>query len=88
MRIDNDDLAGLDLTLVLGADEVERAGLGSEDDGGWGAVITGDATEDEGAKAVRVADGEELVGGEEKQGIGAAESGARLGKAREKGAGL
>ena len=29
--VDHDELAGRDLALVLGADEVERAGLGGED---------------------------------------------------------
>ena len=52
--VDHDELAGRDLALVLGADEVERAGLGRED----GVAV--DAAEIERPEAVRVAKADQL----------------------------
>ena len=61
--VDQEQLAAAELALGLGADEVERAGLG----GDCPAVV--EPTEDERPEAVRVAEGEELPVGERAHGI-------------------
>ncbi|WOL03560.1 hypothetical protein Cni_G12280 [Canna indica] len=82
VAIDDNHLPGVHLAHVLCADEVEGAGLGGEDDGAVGA-----AAHDEGAEAVGVADGDELVAGEEDEGVGALEALADLDDSGEEGAG-
>ncbi|KAM3334101.1 hypothetical protein ACQJBY_028883 [Aegilops geniculata] len=67
--VHHDHLPRLHLALVHGVDEVERAGLRREHDGAVGA-----AAHDQRAEAERVAHGEELVGREEEQRVGALEA--------------
>ena len=60
---DNDHFAGADVALVIGADQIEGAGLGGEDDGLGAAVSGRDAAHAERAEAAGVAGGEDAVGG-------------------------
>ena len=82
-RIDHDDLAGADIAFKLGADGVERAGLGGEDDG---AVLQ--SAHAEGTEAVNVARGDELRRRREDEGIRALNAVHRRGDGRLDGAPL
>ncbi len=78
---DHDELAGLDVALVLCVEEIEGAGFGGEDEGVGCAVVAGDAAHGEGAEAVRVAGGEDAVAGHHDDGEGAVDLGERVGDA-------
>jgi hypothetical protein len=65
---DHDHFAGLDVALVVGADEVEGAGLGGEDDGLGATVGGGDAPHAQRTEAAGVASSEDAVGGGHHQG--------------------
>ena len=60
---DDDHLAGADVALVVGADEVEGAGFAGEDDGLGAAVGGRDAAHAERTEAAGIAGGEDAVGG-------------------------
>jgi len=79
--VDDDDLAGADVALELGADGVERAGLGGKDDG---AVLQ--LTHAEGPEAVHIARGDELCRRRENEGIRALDAVHRGGDGRFDGA--
>ena len=75
---DHDEFAGEHVALVLGAQQVEGAGLGGEDDG-VGAVGIADAAHGERPEAARIARGEDAVAGHHDDGEGAVDLGERVG---------
>ena len=65
--VDDDELAGPDVALEVGADQVERAGLGGDD------PVVAEPAERERPEPVRVAEGDERAVGERDDRVGALE---------------
>ncbi len=83
---DHDELAGLDVALVLGMEEVEGAGFAGEDEGVWSAVGAGDAAHGKGAEAVWIAGGEDAIARHHNDGEGAVDLAEGVGDAVDEGA--
>src|SRR5579864_2484921 len=60
-RTDDDHLSGLDVTLIDGADEIERAGFRGEDNCVAGGTAVGNASHGKRTKAARIANGKDAV---------------------------
>ncbi len=76
----DDQLTGLDLALVDGADEIEGAGFGGEDDGvGAMCGLAGNASHHQRPEAARIAGGEDAVGREHHQRERALDAAERVG---------
>ena len=83
---DHDEFAGENVALVVGAEQVEGAGFGGEDDG-VGAVGVLDAAHGEGPEAARIASGKDAVAGHHHDGEGALDLAERVGDGVDQGAG-
>ena len=75
---DHDELAGENVALEFGAEQIEGAGFGGEDDG-VGAVGIGDAPHGERAEAAGIAGGKDAVAGHHDDGKGAFDLAERVG---------
>ncbi len=80
--VDDEDLAEGDVADLVGLDEVEGAGLGGDD---VAVGVVAQAAEHQRAEAVRVADGEQLVLGDEHEAVGALDPPERIAQALDEG---